>query len=89
MIDPNNIQVPDEEQVFIDAADAVYGVVEGMDYDLAFVACGSVMLDALEGMLASGDGGEFILPVANQVYVEFVTLMNSYGFDLGTSKKET
>lgn len=78
----------DQEQEFADVADKVSEVVYEAPLDIAFVATGAVMLDKLEDLLASGEDINYVVTIANQIYLEFVGLMGAFGFDLSGDSKQ-
>ena len=78
----------DTEQEFIDLTDKVLEAVDEANLDTAFVASGAVMLNKLEELLASGEDMNYVVTIANQVYLEFVGLMGAFGFDLSGEKRQ-
>lgn len=74
--------IDDDQQAFIDAADSVLDVTNELASDLAFVACGAVMLDALEDLLETEEDKGYVVSLANQIHVEFMSLMSSFGYEL-------
>lgn len=72
----------DDQQAFMDAADTVMDVTNRLDSDLAFVACGAVMLDCLEDLLETEEDKGYVVSLANQIHVEFMSLMSAYGYEL-------
>lgn len=78
----------DTEQEFIDLTDDILEVVDEANLDTAFVASGAVMLNKLEELLASGEDMNYVVTIANQIYLEFVGLMGAFGFDLSERNKQ-
>lgn len=74
-----------DEQEFVDAANTVHEAVSRLDSDLAFMACGTVMLDMLEDMFNANQDPAYPLMLANQIHAEFITLMTEHGFDLSVN----
>lgn len=72
----------DDQQAFLDAADSVLEVTDKIDADLALVACGAVMLDCLEYLLDTEEDKAYIVSLANQIHVEFMSLMSANGYEL-------
>jgi hypothetical protein len=78
-------QAQDDEAAFVEAAGIITDAAESLEADLAFMACSTVMLDALEFMITSDIDPAYTLMLANQVHAEFLTLLADHGYDLSVN----